>query len=124
MSRGQLSTFVVLDVEADEGGGRDGEGAAAHATVPSSSSKQAATFVQADATVARERDFGANDLTHYLRTHLGGKLAAGDEAVGYDLESMTSIDEAEEASLPRRSSSWTRRSRATGAAAGGGSGGG
>jgi hypothetical protein len=51
--------------------------------------------VVADATVARERDLGTNDHTALIRTHLVGKLESGDEALGYDLESMTHVEGAE-----------------------------
>ena len=62
---------------------------------------QAPAAVQADATVARARDLGTNDITHFVRTHLGGVLAPGDEAVGYDLEGVTSIDEEAVAEAPQ-----------------------
>ena len=32
--------------------------------------------------VARQADLGTNDQTHYVRTHLGNLLHAGDTAVG------------------------------------------
>ena len=92
-SRKQLSTFVVLDVEADdEVYTSAGAGAGAGAE---------SRWRPADATVARTRDFGANDIQHLVRTHLGGAIDAGDEALGYDLEGMTSIDEAGESELPQ-----------------------
>ena len=109
LGRRQLSTFVILDIEADEaaaahdakaGGNKRGD--ASRGERSSCRSEQSSglqhslstqNFLQADATVARERDFGVNDVTHYLRTHLGGQLEAGDEASGYDLESMLAIDE-------------------------------
>ena len=81
-TRAQLTTYVVLDIEEAEavaraGGTRSGGG------------------VVADATVARERDLGTNDHTALIRTHLVGKLESGDEALGYDLESMTHVEGAE-----------------------------
>jgi len=42
-------------------------------------------YVLADVTVARSRDFGANDQQFVGRTHLGHLLKPGDTAMGYDL---------------------------------------
>ncbi|EEY63301.1 60S ribosomal export protein NMD3, putative [Phytophthora infestans T30-4] len=42
-------------------------------------------FVVADVEVARESDFGVNDTTFHVRTHLGVVLSAGDTVKGYDL---------------------------------------
>lgn len=39
----------------------------------------------ADATVARSADYGKNDNTHFVRTHIGNFLNPGDLAMGYDL---------------------------------------
>lgn len=39
----------------------------------------------ADATVARSIDYGRNDNTHFIRTHIGNFLQSGDLAIGYDL---------------------------------------
>ncbi|CEG48948.1 NMD protein affecting ribosome stability and mRNA decay [Plasmopara halstedii] len=44
-------------------------------------------IVVADVEVARNCDFGVNDTTFHVRTHLGGVLAAGDTVKGYDLSS-------------------------------------
>merc|ERR1712013_677389 len=38
----------------------------------------------ADAEVVRMSDFGANDNSFFVRTHLGNILKAGDMAWGYD----------------------------------------
>ena len=103
-SRRQLSTFVVLDVEVEEeASGRRGATAAAPAAsaLSPASTGAAASYVQAEATVARERDFGSNDITHLVRTHLGRVIEAGDELIGYDLDGMTSIGEAEDAEAPQ-----------------------
>lgn len=43
-------------------------------------------LVLADITVARTADFGVNDTTYYVRSHLGGILHPGDSVLGYDLE--------------------------------------
>lgn len=42
-------------------------------------------FALADATVARTADLGKNDVTYYVRTHLGGILHPGDLAMGFHL---------------------------------------
>lgn len=39
----------------------------------------------ADVTIARSVDYGANDNTHFVRTHIGNFLRPGDLAMGYDL---------------------------------------
>lgn len=39
----------------------------------------------ADATVARSVDYGKNDNTHFIRTHIGNFLHPGDLAMGYDI---------------------------------------
>ena len=135
LTRGQLSTFVVLDVEIDDdvgsgggggggsggggGGGGGGSGSGADGGDASDGVStchggggavgsgrgiglSTTTMIQADATVAREADFGSNDTTHYVRTHLGGVLEAGDEASGYDLEGLTSFgDDDDAADVPQ-----------------------
>ena len=98
-SKSSLSTFVVLDVEVGEESqttpakeAKENNNKAAHPGAHGGN----AHWVHADATIARERDFGTNDVTHFVRTHLGGLIDAGDEAVGYDVEGMTGLDEEEE----------------------------
>uniref|UniRef100_A0AAV1V280 60S ribosomal export protein NMD3 n=1 Tax=Peronospora matthiolae TaxID=2874970 RepID=A0AAV1V280_9STRA len=71
--------FIVLDVDPVEP--RD----LRHA--PTSSKGQMSKFVVADVEVARMSDFGVNDTTFRVRTHLGGVLTAGDTVRGYDLSS-------------------------------------
>ncbi|GMH34161.1 hypothetical protein BSKO_01995 [Bryopsis sp. KO-2023] len=62
----QLSSFIVLDIETlGEVNGR---------------------FALAEATIAREVDFGVNDHIYVVRTHLGNVLKPGDSALGYDLK--------------------------------------
>ncbi|RLN65454.1 hypothetical protein BBJ29_001153 [Phytophthora kernoviae] len=78
----EMVEFVVLDVEpVDE---RD-----LRRIVPESTSGRGrqSKFVVADVEVARESDFGVNDTTFHVRTHLGGILSAGDTVKGYDLSS-------------------------------------
>ena len=99
---GERSSRGSGDGEGGEAG--DGEGGGGGGSVDGGSShgrSHSTLFVQADATIARERDFGVNDVTHYVRTHLGGLLEAGDEASGYDLEAMISIDEDAESEAPQ-----------------------
>jgi nonsense-mediated mRNA decay protein 3 len=43
--------------------------------------------------VAREADFGVNDVVFSGKTHLGAFLHAGDMALGYDLARFVSADE-------------------------------
>ena len=155
MSRKQLGTFVVLDVDLDEtangtasatsGAERMSNCSASDErgrhTSANGSAATASPLVMADATVARERDFGSNDATHYIRTHLGGLLEAGDEAVGYDLDTMANLDyegsgasqsiflvskkkERERARAKRGSGAARRRSKRGGGGGGGGDDGG
>lgn len=42
-------------------------------------------YCLADATVARSVDYGSNDNTYFVRTHIGRFLNPGDLALGYDL---------------------------------------
>lgn len=70
--------FIVLNVEAiDSRDLRHG----------GSLKESKAKVVVADVEVARDSDFGVNDTTFHVRTHLGGVLAAGDTVKGYDLSS-------------------------------------
>ena len=61
----QLVEFIVLDVE------------------PTGDVK--GKHVLADITVSRASDFGVNDNTFYVRSHLGGILHPGDSCMGYYL---------------------------------------
>ena len=51
--------------------------------------------------VARESDFGVNDVVFTGRTHLGGYLQAGDMALGYDLARFVSADDNLDACVAR-----------------------
>lgn len=66
MSSRQLVEFVVLDIEL--------------------TGEEAGKYAMADATVARVSDYGHNDITYLIRTHLGRFLHPGDLALGYDLQ--------------------------------------
>lgn len=61
-------------------------------------------FTLADATVARVADLGKNDTTYYVRTHLGGILHPGDNAMGYMLTNANFNsdlwDELDESKIP------------------------
>ncbi|CAH0513878.1 unnamed protein product [Peronospora belbahrii] len=74
--------FIVLDVEPAEPRDLRHGG-------PATDSERGLKpkFIVADVEVARASDFGVNDTTFQVRTHLGGVLAAGDTVKGYDLSS-------------------------------------
>lgn len=83
----QLVEYVVLDEEEvappaaeQQAGGRGGGGGR--------------RLQLADVQVARSADFGKNDQTFSLRTHLGGLLHPGDMALGYDLYGANLNDDA------------------------------
>ncbi|KAK3691821.1 ribosome-binding protein [Vermiconidia calcicola] len=60
-----LVEFVVMDIEP--------------------SRPQKGRFLLAEATVMRASDFGSNDTSYNVRTHLGSILHAGDSVMGYHL---------------------------------------
>ncbi|CAL8460889.1 g420 [Coccomyxa elongata] len=77
MTSRQLVEFVVLDAE------------------PVSASQNASRnsrFVLADVLVAKASDFGRNDRTFFVRTHLGHLLHPGDSALGYDMSTANTVD--------------------------------
>eukprot|EP01103_Thecamoeba_quadrilineata_P012138 TRINITY_DN305_c0_g1_i1.p1 TRINITY_DN305_c0_g1~~TRINITY_DN305_c0_g1_i1.p1 ORF type:complete len:521 (-),score=81.61 TRINITY_DN305_c0_g1_i1:54-1508(-) len=51
-------------------------------------------FALADVQVAKESDFGVNDIQYLGRTHLGNYLKPGDNALGYDFANMNFNDDA------------------------------
>eukprot|EP01100_Stratorugosa_tubuloviscum_P005270 TRINITY_DN2372_c1_g1_i1.p1 TRINITY_DN2372_c1_g1~~TRINITY_DN2372_c1_g1_i1.p1 ORF type:complete len:557 (-),score=259.99 TRINITY_DN2372_c1_g1_i1:390-2018(-) len=51
-------------------------------------------YLMAEATVARECDFGSNDSQFIIRTHLGNILKPGDSALGYDVMNINLSDTA------------------------------
>uniref|UniRef100_K3WWT8 60S ribosomal export protein NMD3 n=1 Tax=Globisporangium ultimum (strain ATCC 200006 / CBS 805.95 / DAOM BR144) TaxID=431595 RepID=K3WWT8_GLOUD len=74
-----MTEFIVLDVEpVDE---RDYKNKSQQQQHQHQDSK----FMVADVEVARASDFGVNDTTFIIRTHLGALLQAGDTVKGYDL---------------------------------------
>ena len=84
LSSRSLAEYVVLDVERVGG---DAGSTRRHTL--------------ADVTLARKSDFGVNDRTCVVRTHLGGVLHPGDEAVGYDLATAAPSDAAFDAACQR-----------------------
>lgn len=66
--KSDATEFIVLDVE--------------------NTGKSVGSLVQSDVTIARTSDFGVNDNTYYVRSHLGGILHSGDSVSGYDLENV------------------------------------
>lgn len=72
MSTKQLIPFIVLD--ANEAGQSRGK------------------YLLSDLEVAKESDFGSNDITYQVRSHLGHLLKAGDCALGYDLRNAVFND--------------------------------
>jgi|TARA_B100001741_G_scaffold81364_1_gene65958 nonsense-mediated mRNA decay protein 3 len=69
----QMIEYVILDVEVDH------------------SSRQG-KLCMADVEVARASDFGTNDTTFFVKTHLGNILQPGDTAMGYDLSNLQIVD--------------------------------
>lgn len=62
--------------------------------VPKGRQAVAASSKLAECTIARERDFGMNDIQFTVMSHLGPILSVGDVVLGYDLTSTNfNIDE-------------------------------
>ncbi|KAE8889713.1 60S ribosomal export protein [Phytophthora fragariae] len=78
----EMVEFIVLDVEPVDPRNLRNVGPA-----PTSGRGGKSKYVVADVEVARASDFGVNDMTFQIRTHLGGVLTAGDTVKGYDLSS-------------------------------------
>jgi nonsense-mediated mRNA decay protein 3 len=51
--------------------------------------------------VAKASDFGRNDRTFFVRTHLGHLLHPGDSALGYDMSTANVVDPDLEAALEK-----------------------
>jgi len=101
LSPNRLVRFVVLDVELccdDEreryrnGGNEEDDLSAQQYRGPQSGVSK---YALADVEVARESDFGVNDETFRLVTHLGHLLQVGDIVLGYDITSTVLSSEAE-----------------------------
>eukprot|EP00538_Stauroneis_constricta_P012965 CAMPEP_0119549374 /NCGR_PEP_ID=MMETSP1352-20130426/3082_1 /TAXON_ID=265584 /ORGANISM="Stauroneis constricta, Strain CCMP1120" /LENGTH=600 /DNA_ID=CAMNT_0007594907 /DNA_START=115 /DNA_END=1917 /DNA_ORIENTATION=- len=92
----RLVRFVVLDVElCDEDphnsniqNGDDNDDASQLYQGPGSGVSK---YALADVQVARESDFGVNDVTFSCVSHLGHLLQPGDVVLGYDLQSCGNI---------------------------------
>ena len=72
MSFKQGTEFFVFDVE--------------------KTSERKGKWCLADVTLARSIDYGVNDNTHFVRTHIGNYLRPGDLALGYDLSNTVFND--------------------------------
>ena len=70
-----LTEYMVLDIE------------------PTGQTAANGKLELADAQVARVADFGSNDTTYHVRTHLGHLLNPGDTALGYDLTRANFVDD-------------------------------
>lgn len=79
-SSGGMVEFIVLDVEPLEETDYRKKG-----QMQQQHERDAKDFVVADVEVARVSDFGVNDTTFIVRSHLGALLQAGDTVKGYDL---------------------------------------
>jgi nonsense-mediated mRNA decay protein 3 len=98
----RLVRFVVLDVELCDNDthrtnhghahGDDEDGSASLYMGPESGVDK---YALADVEVAREADFGQNDETFHVVTHLGNLLQVGDIVLGYDLVASVLPSEAE-----------------------------
>lgn len=80
LSANHLTRFVVLDVELCDAGHHDDNG-----DLYKGPQSGVAKYALADVVLAREADFGTNDETISVVTHLGNLLNAGDTVLGYDL---------------------------------------
>ncbi|KNC47844.1 histone acetyltransferase GCN5 [Thecamonas trahens ATCC 50062] len=103
-TRSDLTEFIVLDIE----------------PLDYSEAEAGSKFSLADAQVSRISDFGVNDITFNVTTHLGHLLQAGDHVLGYDLVNSNfndvNFDKLDASSLPeivlvRKSYRHTRRKR-------------
>ena len=81
-SEARLVEFTVLDVEPISRGGGGGGGGKAAAVGKGGGEKKG---TKAMIEVALSADFGVNDNTHHVCSHLGGILQPGDLVLGYDL---------------------------------------
>jgi nonsense-mediated mRNA decay protein 3 len=89
LTENNLIPFVVLDVNPLE----------SKSSLSIISDTKPSIGMLAEAEVSRVSDFGCNDITYRVITHLGHILQPGDEALGYDLVHSI-LDEDLIASLP------------------------
>jgi len=92
MGQGQLTEYVVLDVETDSHDQADYNRKSAFSQ----------KVVLADVTVARACDLGVNDKQMRCLSHLGGLLKAGDNVLGYDVKAASLPDGADFSALKGR----------------------
>jgi len=87
--RDRLTEFVVLNIE----------NADFDVNVSRAAAKQRFKMVQVE--VARKSDFGKNDRTFIINTHLGETLNYNDTVLGFDLD-MINLHELEELNLQKK----------------------
>lgn len=78
--RDRLTEFVVLNIENTD----------FDLNVSRAAARQRFKMVQVE--VARASDFGKNDKTFIINTHLGEVLNYNDTVLGYDLDAMNMTD--------------------------------
>ena len=83
LSRERMSEFIVLNIE-----NMDNDFNSSRAAVRQK-------FRQVQVEIARSTDFGVNDKTYIVNTHLGEILNFNDTVLGYDLEqaSLSGLDQ-------------------------------
>lgn len=77
MSFKQGTEFTVLDIEKSD---------------THKANQPRSKWCLADATVVRSSDYGVNDNSHFIRTHIGNFLHPGDLALGYEVGSAVFND--------------------------------
>eukprot|EP00456_Euglypha_rotunda_P079185 TRINITY_DN7599_c0_g1_i15.p1 TRINITY_DN7599_c0_g1~~TRINITY_DN7599_c0_g1_i15.p1 ORF type:complete len:578 (-),score=70.43 TRINITY_DN7599_c0_g1_i15:27-1760(-) len=95
----QLVEFIVLDVEQAESEvvrtGRSVEALDRNPMhIQNKQTKTNEKLTLAEVEVAKKADFGQNDTTYRVLTHLGHLLKSGDTVLGYDLSHANLTDEA------------------------------
>ena len=81
-----LVKFIIIDIDLCHSSEK-------RSSAETSTIKNSSHFALADVEVARESDFGINDLTYRCVTHFGNVLQVGDYCLGYDLASCTYHDD-------------------------------
>ena len=81
-----LVKFIIIDIDLCHISEK-------RSSAETSTIKNSSHFALADVEVARESDFGINDLTYRCVTHFGNVLQVGDYCLGYDLASCTYHDD-------------------------------
>lgn len=78
-SKDKLSEFIVLNIIDEEH----------DINMSMSRAAQREKFHMVEVEVARKQDFGRNDKTFVVKTHLGMHLKYNDTVLGYDLEALS-----------------------------------